>query len=213
MTQAGSCEPRIVGQLCLGNGAEPALRRHQPLAAIRSRYATRIRAGLKRRRAIGITFTYQYENKPLTIAVVFCQCIWLPKLGEQVRIRTAPMPAVGNRSQDRTRTAGLMLDSRLVSESNHWEPASTHARADGRLPSPVRHTRRRMPHRLRRFGRPSDAGSAPIFRLGHRLIAMSWNSRAGRPPPCTDFIGRLSSLPSQTPMISPSMQPMNQASR
>ena len=51
------------------------------------------------------------------------------------------------------------------------------------------------------------------FNLVQRAIAMSWNRRAGRPPPWTDFIGRLSSLPSQTPMIAPSTQPMNQASR
>lgn len=65
-------------------------------------------------------------------------------------------------------------------------------------------------------GRPTLAGWSVTENLGirHRTAtAISWNNRAGNDPPCTAFIGASLSLPSHAPMISPSIQPMNQASR
>ena len=53
-----------------------------------------------------------------------------------------------------------------------------------------------------------------IIDLGYfNAVATSRNKRAGRPPPTTFFIGVLSSLPIQTPIIIPLTEPMNHPSR
>ncbi len=71
------------------------------------------------------------------------------------------------------------------------------------------------------FGARGDIGMRQRVRVGHgqRIsCAISRNSRAGRVPPVTLFIGLLSSFPSQTATMCPPgapalVQPMNHASR